>query len=157
LAQSKNYSNGGSMTEKQKRIKKAGDMFISGYNCAQSTAAPFADLVGMDENTMLKASSGFGGGVVKLKDVCGVVSGIALVYGLSQDKDLSDADTKTKFYEDGQKLVSKFTEKNNTNICAELLDNFEKNPPADEPYASKPCLKLVEDGASVLCDYFGIE
>lgn len=145
------------MTDKQKRINEAAELFVSGYNCAQSTAAPFYDKTGLDKTTILKASSAFGGGVAKLKNVCGVVSGIALIFGLTQDRELSDSDTKAQFYKDAQSVISKFTEKNNTVICADLLDELEKNPPAEERYKEKSCLKLVEDGAAILCDYFGIE
>lgn len=145
------------MTDRQKRIKEAADLFISGYNCAQSTAAPFCDKTELTKDTILKASSAFGGGVAKLKNVCGVVSGIALIFGLTQDRELSDKETKARFYNDAQSLISKFTEKNDTVVCAELLDNLEKNPPEDERYKEKSCLKLVEDGAAILCDYFGIE
>lgn len=145
------------MTDKQRRIKEAADLFILGYNCAQSTAAPFYDKTEVDKETILKASSAFGGGVAKLKNVCGVVSGIALIFGLTQDRELSDADTKAQFYKEAQSLISRFAEKNDTVICAELLDDLEKNPPADERYREKSCLKLVEDGATILCDYFGIE
>lgn len=145
------------MTDREKRIKEAADLFISGYNCAQSTATPFFDKTGLDKGTILKASSAFGGGVAKLKNVCGVVSGIALIFGLTQDRELSDADTKAQFYQDAQSLISKFTEENDTVICVELLDNLEKNPPEEERYKEKSCLKLVEDGAAILCDYLGIE
>jgi C_GCAxxG_C_C family probable redox protein len=150
------------MTERERRVKDASDMFLSGFNCAQSTAAPFSDLVGMDSKTMIKASAAFGGGVSKLREVCGVVSGIMLVYGLSQDEntDLSSKKEKAKLYENGQVLVKEFSDLNDTINCGELLEVFDKNPmPADrtdEYYKERPCLKLVEDGAQILCDYFNI-
>ena len=150
---------GSTMTEKDKKIQEAAEMFLSGYNCAQATAAPFADLVGMDSKTMIKASAAFGGGVSKLREVCGVVSGMMLIYGLSQDDntDLSNKEVKGELYANGQVLVKKFSDMNDTINCGELLDEFEKNPPSQERYKAKPCLKLVEDGAGILCDYFGIE
>ena len=147
------------MTEKEKRIEEAGKMFLSGYNCAQATAAPFGDLVGMDEKTLIKASAAFGGGVSKLREVCGVVSGIMLIYGLSQDDstDLSVKAEKAILYENGQVLIKKFSDMNKTINCGELLEVFEKDMMPQERYKEKPCLKLVEDGAGILCDYFGIE
>ncbi len=146
------------MTEKQKLIKRAGDMFIEGYNCAQSTTAPFNDIVGVDEDTLIKASCAFGGGVARLRNVCGVVSGIAFIFGLSSPcLDVTDEDAKADMYGKAQELISKFTAKNETVICSELLDDFEKNPPKSEPYKDNPCLKLVEDGVALLCDYLGIE
>jgi C_GCAxxG_C_C family probable redox protein len=146
------------MTEKERRIEKAGAMFLAGYNCAQATAVPFGDLVGMDEKMLIKASAAFGGGVSKLKEVCGVVSGMMLIYGLSQDDktDLSVKEEKDKLYANGQVLVKKFSDKHNTINCGVLLKVFEDNPSPQERYKEKPCLKLVEDGAAILCDYFGI-
>ncbi len=146
------------MTEKQKRIEKAGDLFNKGYNCAQATAVPFYDVVGVEEDTLIKTSCAFGGGVARMRNVCGVVSGIALIFGLSRPcLDVTDPDAKADMYEKAQELINKFSAKNDTVICSELLDDFEKNPPNEEPYTSKPCLKLVEDGAAILCDYLGIE
>ena len=146
------------MMDKQERINRAREMFIKGFNCAQATAAPFFDIAGTDEKTLIKASSAFGGGVARLRNVCGVVSGIALVFGLSHtDIDVSDTDAKERFYEDAQALIKGFSEKYDTVICAELLDMLKENPPQDMPYCDKPCLKLVEDGAELLCKYFEIE
>ena len=146
------------MTEKEIRIKKAGDMFLAGYNCAQSTAVPFYDVVDIDEKTLIRASYAFGGGVARTRNVCGVVSGIALIFGLNEPEiDYSDKDAKASLYEAAKELIDKFTDSNNTMLCSELLDDFEKNPPADIPYKEKPCLKLVEDGAAILCDYLGIK
>lgn len=151
------------MTDREKRISIASNMFVSGYNCAQSTAVPFYDLVGADETILIKASAAFGGGVARLREVCGVVSGMMIVFGLSQDDyiDFSIKEEKTKLYEDGQELIARFSALNNTVNCGELLEAFDKNPMpegnTDEIYKEHPCLKLVQDGVNILCDYLGLE
>ena len=151
------------MTDREKRIATATNMFVSGYNCAQSTAVSFCDLVAADETILIKASAAFGGGVVRLREVCGVVSGMMIVFGLSQDDftDFSIKEEKAKFYEGGQELIARFSALNKTINCGELLEVFDKNPlPEDrtgEYYKEHPCLKLVEDGVNILCDYFGME
>lgn len=146
------------MCDREKRIDQAKEYFLSGYNCTQSTALPFYDLVGIDKATLKKVASVFGGGVAGLKEVCGVITGITMVVGLNEgDIDVTDKELKDELKLITQDLISKFLEANDTINCGELLDDFEKNPiSTDESsvYYKKPCLKLVEDGARILCDYF---
>ena len=66
----------------EKRIEKAVEYFKSGYNCSQSVFAAFADLYGMDTETALKISASFGGGIGRMREVCGCFSGIAMIAGL---------------------------------------------------------------------------
>lgn len=67
------------------RREQAVALFMEGYNCAQSLAGAFADAAGMDQRVMLKLASSFGGGMGRLREVCGAVSGslmiLSLVYG----------------------------------------------------------------------------
>ncbi len=134
-----------------KRADKARDYYLQGYNCAQSVAAAFTDVTGLDEQTMLKMASSFGGGVGHLKEVCGVVSGMALIAGLVYgDYDPADKSAKTAHYERVQHCVLPFKEKFGSLICRDLLERNEKAPKAEEPYASRPCLEYVENAAEIL-------
>jgi|GEM_PF-1359660 len=144
--------------DKNAKVIEAKELFFKSYNCAQSTAVPFAEECGMEKDTMLKACSAFGGGVAGLKEVCGVVMGITMVVGLIENRiDTSDKEAKAEIKGIAQGLIKKFTDINKTINCGELLEDFEKNPlPAkegEEYYAEKPCTKLVEDGVRILCDY----
>ena len=148
------------MSKKDTYINQALEAFNTGLNCAQSTAVPFAKVVGMDEKTLLNASAAFGGGVARLRGICGVASGIALIVGLHEDKDYNDGETKKEIYTIVQELFKKFEAINGSYICGDLLDIVDDSPiPSErtkEYYEERPCAKFVEDGATIICDYLGI-
>ena len=132
------------------RKEKAREYYLRGYNCAQSVAAAFTDLTGLDEQTVLKMASSFGGGVGHMKEVCGVISGMALIAGLLYgDIDPADKATKDAHYERVQRFALRFKDRFGSLICRDLLAYNEQNPTSDEPYASKPCLKYVENAAEI--------
>ena len=138
------------MTTNQ-RVAKARELFLRGYNCAQAVAAAFSDLTRLDENTVLKMASSFGGGVGHMKEVCGAVSGMALIAGLLYgDIDPADKATKDAHYQRVQAFALKFKDEFNSLICRDLLDSADKNPNTEEPYASRPCLVYVENATEIL-------
>ena len=61
---------------------KAGELFLTGANCSQAVVLAFDDLTGLDRDTALKISSAFGGGMGRMREVCGAVSGMFMVLGL---------------------------------------------------------------------------
>lgn len=65
-----------------KRSEKAKELFGKGYNCAQAVLCAFADECGMDEDTAYRLSSSFGGGLGRMREVCGAVSGMSMAAGL---------------------------------------------------------------------------
>lgn len=133
------------------RTEKAREYYLRGYNCAQSVATAFTDLTQLDENTVLRMASSFGGGVGHMKEICGVVSGMALIAGLLYgDIDPAVKATKDAHYERVQAVALKFKDEFSSLICRELLDRADKNPNTEEPYASRPCLVYVESAAETL-------
>ena len=144
------------MNTKIKRVEKAKELFKKGYNCSQSVLGVFCEELGLDFDTAMKISSSFGGGMGRLREVCGAVSGMFMAAGLKY----STIDNKKEQYEIVQNLAQKFKEKNGSIICAELLEGIESstspNPSIrDENYYKKrPCIKLVEDAVEILENYF---
>lgn len=143
-------------TTKQ-RMAMAKQYFYSGYNCSQSVVASFKDVMGLDEKTALMLSSSFGGGVGRLREICGAVSGMAMVAGmLYGDIDPNDDNTKAAHYELIQKLAKEFQEKNGSLICRDLLEKAETTPQPDartkEYYESRPCTNLVLDAVRITCE-----
>jgi len=136
------------------------DLFIKGYNCSQSVFAAFCDETGMELETALKMSSSFGGGMGRLREVCGAVSGMfmaaGILYGYS---DPSDKTAKAEHYELIQMLAAKFREENGSIICRELLGlTGEADSPIPEDrtaeyYERRPCSELVEHAAEILDGY----
>ena len=137
---------------------KAMELFVEGYNCAQAVAVAFCDITGLDEKTTARMVSPYGGGMGRLREVCGAVSGMFFVLGYLYGYDNADADeTKKELYCRVQDLAGQFREKCGSIICRELLDN----PPSDpnpsprtaEYYKDRPCAILVKTAAELMDDF----
>ena len=137
----------------------AKQLFESGMNCAQAVFCAFSDELGFDKDTALRISAGFGGGVGRLREVCGAVSGMLMVLGaLYGYDDPGEKDrAKKAHYAMVQELAGAFRERNGSIICREIL----KNPPSDpsptprtaEFYKNRPCARLVVCAAELLDEY----
>lgn len=139
---------------------KAKRLFKEGYNCAQSVFCAFAPELGIDFETALKLSSSFGGGMGRLREVCGAVSAMFMIAGLKHGyTSPSDDVTKTQHYERVQKLAEIFKQKNKSYICRELLGlsaGADTPTPAQRTaqyYATRPCEELVGDAADIIEKY----
>ena len=122
------------------RAEKAKEYFKEGYNCCQAVVLAFCDTVDIDEKTALLIASSFGGGVGRLKQICGAVSGMCIILGLKQGYISPKAnDEKMAHYADIRKLAGEFEERNGSYICEKLLDS-----------GKKPCAELVYDAAEIL-------
>lgn len=147
------------MSEKT-RGDKAYELFMSGYNCSQAVAGAFTDVLGMDMDTVAKLAGGFGGGMGRLREVCGTFSGIVMVvsmlYGYSDPKDNA---TKTELYTRIQELAEQFRRDNGSIICKELLglSKPEGSPVPEqrtsEYYKKRPCPELCRYAADILERY----
>lgn len=139
--------------------QKAMNLFKEGYNCAQSVFLTFAEDLGFDKETALKLSSSFGGGMGRMREVCGAVSAMFMIAGLKYGyTSPTDKTAKTEHYERIQELAKKFKDKHETIICRELLgvDSDDKPIPSDrtpEYYASRPCERLIGDAAEIIAEY----
>ena len=140
--------------------KKAMDLFKEGYNCSQAVFLAFEDKLHIDRNVALKLSSSLGGGMGRLREVCGAVSGMFLVAGvLNGYDDPKDYDKKTEHYARIQHLAKEFEALNGSIVCRELLGlGKEKEGPApdkrtDEYYKKRPCAELVGMAAAIMEQY----
>ena len=137
--------------------EKAVNNFKSGYNCAQSVFLAFAEDFGFDKETALKLSSSFGGGMGRLREVCGAISSMFAIAGLKKGyTSPNDDETKAKHYELIQSLAEKFKSKYSTIICRELLELPEG---ADSPipsqrtkeyYQTRPCEAYIRLAAEII-------
>ena len=127
-----------------------------GWNCAQSVYGAFTDLTGMDQRTAMRISSSFGGGMGRLREVCGAVSGAIMVLGvLFACDDPTDLDAKAAHYALVQDFAARFKERAGTIICRELIANQADTAPTPEPrtekyYKKRPCALLVQDAAEIV-------
>ena len=136
----------------------AAELFLKGYNCAQAVAVAFSDVTGLDEAFSAKMASSFGGGMGRMREVCGAVSGMLMVAGLLYGYDTPDDGARKKaHYTLVQELAGQFREQVGSIVCREIL----KNPPSDpnptprtaEFYAQRPCARMVILASDILDRY----
>ena len=133
---------------------------MSGYNCSQAVCAAFADVYGLSEQMALRLSASFGGGVGRLREICGTCSAMALLEGLqSGATQAADAEGKQANYKNVQALFGRFKEQNGSYICRELLQlrKDAPTPPTPDPrpaeyYKQRPCLRMVESAVRIYCE-----
>ena len=142
------------------RREIAMDYFDEGYNCTQSVALAYADMLNVDKTELAKLAGSFGGGFGRMREICGAVSGMGFVlgdmYGYSDPRDMEN---KTKHYERLQLVARKFEEENGSIVCRELL-NLDTKHDTPTPEArtqtykeKRPCKELVGCAAQILEDY----
>lgn len=153
------------MTEQEidKRVELAVENFMAGYGCCQSVVAAFADLYGLDDTLAKKVAAGFGGGVGRLRMMCGAVSGIVMLVGLDCGQtEGSDREGKSACYKVVQELLAKSKAENGSLICAEILglkgytkaeNSYVASARTAEYYKTRPCAAKVESAARIFADY----
>ncbi len=136
-------------------IQRAEELFMSGYNCAQSVFAAFSDVMGIDERTALRMSSAFGGGMGRMREVCGTCSGMFMVLGMLYGYDTVNDEMKKELYRQVQELAGKFKNEYGTIVCRELLkglgvtSDYVPSPRTAEYYRVRPCIKFVSLAAGL--------
>lgn len=142
------------------RSIKAKEYFKKGYNCSQSVLLSFSDLIGIGEQEALKIAAPFGGGMGRLREVCGTVSGMFLALGLIfYDAENISTESKTELYKREQELANRFRAKNGSIICRELLSGIktDSSPIAEarteEYYKKRPCTELCALAAEIMEEY----
>ena len=137
----------------------AAELFLSDCNCAQAVLEAFSDVTGLEKSLAAKLASSFGGGMGRMREVCGAVSGMLMAAGLLygyDDPGENDVNKKAH-YQLVQTLAGQFREKIGSIICREILND----PPSDpnptprtaEFYKTRPCAHMVMTAAGILDDY----
>ncbi len=146
------------MEVNMERNVKAAELFTNGYNCAQAVAIAFCDITGFGEKEMAMLASPFGGGMGRMREVCGAVSGMYIVLGILYGYDgTAENGEKLRLYSEVQELAARFKSETGSIICREIL----KNPPSDpaptprteEFYKTRPCARMVYIAAGLLDEF----
>lgn len=137
--------------------EKAYDLFMQGLNCSQAVFVAFCDLIGIDEVTAKKLSVGLGGGVGRMREVCGAVSGAAMVLGYVFGGE--DGTDKTQAYKVIKQFGEMFKERNGSVVCRELRgldkslkEGYVPDERTEEYYKVRPCKSLVKDAAEMVVE-----
>jgi len=144
-------------------VERAVENFMAGYGCCQSVVAAFADLYGLDDTLAKKVAAGFGGGVGRLRMMCGAVSGIVMLIGLDCGQtEGGDREGKSACYKVVQELLAQSKQENGSLICAEILGiqgyqkavcSFVASERTADYYKSRPCAAKVESAARIFAEY----
>lgn len=150
-------------TQKLSRADIAERYFIEeGYNCAQAVLMAFAPELGLDKETAARLASSFGGGMGRLREVCGTVSAAFMAMGIAEgDYDPMDVGAKSEHYRKLQTFAYEFAEKHGSYICRRLLENVphtdgpEAEPRSPEYYRRRHCASYVRSAAEMLDKHIG--
>lgn len=153
------YSADSDYMEETTRAEKARAYFSEGYNCCQSVAMAFSDILDLEPNKVAELTSGFGGGFARMREVCGCVSGMTLVAGaLSPADNPQDKEGRTKNYALVQNLAGEFKDRQGSIVCRDLL-GLRAGAPQESPvpsdrtpqyYHSRKCADFVACAAKIL-------
>ena len=137
-------------------VSRAEELFRAGYNCAQAVACAFCDVTGLETAAAARMASSFGGGMGRLREVCGAVSGALLVLGLCMGyDDPTDPAAKAQHYRLVREFAGRFQAENGSLICRELLKDVPTVPGgtpemrSEDFYRRRPCLRLVRQAAQI--------
>ena len=128
------------MTERQQRAQ---ELHGKGYNCAQSVACAYCDLVGLDEQTAYKMAEGFGLGM-GVMDMCGALTGVKGSAGIE-----APGTTKAQTYQQTREMANAFKEKNGTYLCCELKGVADGN-------VRRSCPGCIEDACALVEKMLGL-
>ena len=144
------------------KSQQAKENFAQGYNCAQAVLLAFCDDTGLSREQAAKLASTFGGGMGRLREVCGAVTGMFMVEGLLRGYDDPKAkEEKADVYARVQALAASFIEKNHSIICRDLIQDTQTTPgivPEErtkEYYERRPCGCYVADAAYIIAEALG--
>ncbi len=142
------------------RREMAMENFRKGYNCSQSIVLAFADMLPIDEEMLLKMASSFGGGMGRLREVCGSVTGMFMIAGLLYGYDGPETgQVKADHYARIQELAHRFEEIHGSIVCRDMLGLSVRHdvptPEArtEEYYKKRPCPEIIGDAAEILDRY----
>ncbi len=151
------------MDQKFTRSEMAKCYFMQGYNCTQAVVLAFADLVDIDRKQLLSLASSFGGGMGRLREVCGTVSGMFIIQGLLNGYTTPETGKiKADHYAAIQQLAHRFEEEHGSIICRDLLGLTVKSEDptpeqrTNEYYQKRPCPELVASAVGILEDFLGL-
>ena len=144
----------------EERVEKARSLFRQGYNCSQSVFLAYSDLLGVEPTLAATLSGPLGGGMGRLREVCGAVSGMSLIAGfLAPCPDPTVRESKAATYALVQSFAERFRAENGSIVCRELLGltcRKEEPVPAERTadyYRKRPCVELVACAARIVGEH----
>ncbi|MBO7285095.1 MAG: C_GCAxxG_C_C family protein [Alistipes sp.] len=149
------------------RVERAQSYFKSGYNCAQAVVMAFDDVMDMSPEVLARLTAPFGGGMGRMREVCGTVSGMAFVAGaIAPSVDPSNLEERKQNYALVQQFADEFRAENGDIVCRRLLglepmvERSETPMPSErtpEYYKKRPCVEYVACAARIVAEHLAKE
>lgn len=136
------------------RAEKAVSDMKSGLCCSQSVLRAFSDDLGLDEEMAARLAAGFGGGMGRMAGTCGAVTGAYMVLGLGCDGEMV-REGRPKVYEAVREFSRRFTARNNSMVCKDLMGVDISTPEGlaaanSQGLFPKICPRMVQDAVEIL-------
>lgn len=136
------------------REERAMELFREGKNCAQAVLLAFADKTGLDDTTALGVTAGLGGGVGRLHEICGAVSGAVVALGMIKG-DPASREEKGAMYAQVQRVAQKVEQEFGSYRCGPILGMEGAGDPMPQPrtpdyFETRPCMRCVGCAARIL-------
>lgn len=151
----------------EERVARAREYFTAGYNCAQAVVMAFSDVMSLDEVGAARIAAPFGGGMGRMREVCGAVSGMTMVAGaISPATDPKNMVERKNNYALVQHFAAMFREQNGDIVCRRLLSLEPREEDAEtampsqrtaEYYKKRPCVEYVAAAARIVATYLATE
>jgi C_GCAxxG_C_C family probable redox protein len=142
--------------ERESNVEKAVSLFKDGFSCSQAVCAAYAEHYGLNREAALRISGGFGGGIGRMGETCGALSGAIIIIGLKHSGvKADDKAARLKTYEVVREFLKRFRSRNNSILCRELISCDISTPEGfkramDEKIIPTRCPKFVKDAAEIL-------
>jgi C_GCAxxG_C_C family probable redox protein len=147
----------------EERVERARNYFLEGYNCAQAVVMAFDDVMAMDVVTLARLAAPFGGGMGRMREVCGTVSGMTMVAGaIEPSVDPKNMSQRQANYALVQAFAERFRNENGDIVCRRLLglepmvERAETAMPSErtaEYYKKRPCVEYVACAARIVAEH----
>lgn len=132
------------MIDVDKKVEIALENFKEGYNCCQAVVTAYSDVAGLKVDTLATIAAPFGGGMGKMREVCGSVTGMFMVSGfVFKASNPKDIEAKKLSCQAVQLLAQRFKDTNGSIICRELLGLGNKDNGEENIYKKRPCAEYV--------------
>lgn len=149
------------------RVSRAVGYFKSGYNCAQAVVMAYDDVMGLSTEAIAQLAAPFGGGMGRMREVCGTVSGMTFIAGAIRPAvNPQNLEERKANYALVQHFAQLFREENGDIVCRRLLglesavERSETPMPSqrtEEYYRKRPCAEYVASAARIVAEYLASE
>ena len=151
----------------EERVERARNYFLEGYNCAQAVVMAFDDIMAMDVVALARLAAPFGGGMGRMREVCGTVSGMTMVAGaIEPSVDPQNMSPRQANYALVQTFAERFRSENGDIVCRRLLglepmvERAETPMPSERPaeyYKKRPCVEYVACAARIVAEHLAVK